>query len=74
MSSLLLCLWTHQSNSIICDCFQNYYDAVAMCRVMGGGDLAESVKSFPAAEKYCKRARGGCAPSLVRMNAFVLVS
>ena len=32
---------------------------------MGGGDLAESVKSFPAAEKYCKRARGGCAPSLV---------
>jgi hypothetical protein len=50
--------------------FQNYYDAVAMCRVMGGGDLAEVVKSFPAADKYCKRARGGCAPSLVNHRFF----
>lgn len=36
-----------------------------MCRVMGGGDLADGVKDFKAASRYCKRARGGCAPSLV---------
>jgi len=54
--------------------FQNYYDAVAMCRVMGGGDIAEGVKDFKAASKYCTRARGGCAPSLVNTNDVIGIS
>jgi hypothetical protein len=50
-----------------------------MCRVVGGGDLAEAVRDFEAAVRYCKRGRGGCAPSLVSNhrrihNAYVRIS
>ncbi len=53
--------------------YLNFYDAVALCRQQAShkglkGDLATEVKSWPAAQRFCERARGTCAPSLIRRN------
>ena len=51
--------------------YLNFYDALTKCRLQAAdrgfeGDLAKSVRNFESAKRFCKRARGGCAPSLVR--------
>lgn len=53
--------------------YLNFYDAVAMCRTQASnkglqGDLATSVRNVAAAQAYCRRSRGGCAPSLIRRD------
>ena len=50
--------------------YLNFYDAVAMCRLQAAnkglkGDVASEVRNFESAKRFCKRSRGGCAPSLL---------
>ncbi len=45
--------------------YLNYYNALEICQVVGGGRLAGQVKKFEEANAFCLRVRGGCAPSLV---------
>lgn len=47
--------------------YLNYYNAFEMCKVVGGGRLAEKVNKFEEANAFCLRVRGGCAPSLVSL-------
>nr|ACO10895.1 MFS-type transporter C6orf192 [Caligus rogercresseyi] len=48
------------------EAYFNFYDAVTVCKLIGGGQLASGVKDFLSAKEHCLREKGGCAPSLIR--------
>nr|XP_040583651.1 uncharacterized protein LOC121132330 [Lepeophtheirus salmonis] len=48
------------------EAYLNFYDAVALCKIVGGGKLASQVTDYDSAKQHCLYVRGGCAPSLIR--------